>query len=131
MSRRTKAANGRLAVFNLVSVSLISLGFMQGAAAGPIGTQALLESEIGAARTARLDVLLEREDIARQLAAFGVDPAEIRQRVAAMSDAEIAALERRIDARLVGGDALGVIGAVFLVLLILELVGVTDVFSKI
>ncbi len=131
MSRRTKAANGRLAVFNLVSVSLISFGFMQGAAAGPIGTQALLESEIGAARTARLDVLLEREDIARQLAAFGVDPTEIRQRVAAMSDAEIAALERRIDARLVGGDALGVIGAVFLVLLILELVGVTDVFSKI
>ncbi len=40
-------------------------------------------------------------------------------------------LEAEMDRQIAGGDALSLIGAVFLVLLILELVGVTDVFKSI
>jgi len=48
-----------------------------------------------------------------------------------MTTAELIALEGRIDENNAGGSALGTIGAVFLVLLILEVVGVTDVFKGI
>jgi hypothetical protein len=40
-------------------------------------------------------------------------------------------LEGSLDRQIAGGDAIAVIGVVFLVLLILELVGVTDIFKSI
>jgi hypothetical protein len=40
-------------------------------------------------------------------------------------------LRAQIDSLPAGGDAIAVIGVVFLVLLILELVGVTNIFTKI
>jgi hypothetical protein len=48
-----------------------------------------------------------------------------------LTDEEIAALHGRIEQQVAGGDAIAVIGVVFLVLLILELVGVTDIFKAI
>jgi hypothetical protein len=48
-----------------------------------------------------------------------------------LSDSELLLLEAEMDRQVAGGDALAVIGTVFLVLLILELVGVTDIFKKI
>ena len=61
----------------------------------------------------------------------GVNIAVISDRLKGLTDAELIALEGRIDQETAGGSALGVIGAVFLVLLILELVGVTDIFKSI
>jgi len=48
-----------------------------------------------------------------------------------LTQAELITLESQFNEQIAGGDALAVIGAVFLVLLILELVGVTDVFKSI
>ena len=45
--------------------------------------------------------------------------------------AYLAELARNIDSAPAGGSALGVVGAVFVVLLILEAVGVTDIFKAI
>lgn len=129
--RSPRQSRFRLVVVNLVSASLLSLGLVQVSAAGLVGTGALLEREADAGRSATLEVLLTRDDVAARLAALGVEPEAIRARVASMSDSEIASVEQALEAQVAGGDALGIIGAVFLVLLILELVGVTDVFSKI
>lgn len=117
-------------VFRLVSVALVSLGFLQVAHAGMVDTTALVEKTAAEARVAQLDMLLERQDIADQLVALGVSPDDVKARVANLSDAEIAAFEQRLDSQVAGGDAIGVIGTVFLVLLILELVGVTDIFKS-
>ena len=116
-----KNSNLRLFVFELVSVALVSLGFMQIAHAGMVDTQVLIEQQAGTERLAKIESLL----------ALGVDPADVQQRVQHLTDAEIAAFEQRLDAEIAGGSAIGVIGTVFLVLLILELVGVTDIFKKI
>jgi hypothetical protein len=61
---------------------------------------------------------------------MGVDPAGIEGRLDALSEAEIAALAGQIEQAPAGGDALAVIGIVFVVLIILELVGVIDIFKK-
>ena len=118
-------------VVRLMSVALICTGFMQTSSAGMISTGYLIDSETRDASLARVEVLLARQDIERQLLAFGVDAEIVAERLRGMSSAELLALEGRLDEQLAGGDALAVIGTVFLVLLILELVGVTDVFKSI
>ena len=65
-----------------------------------------------------------------QFVALGVDPAQVETRVAALTDSELRTLAGQIAEAPAGADALAVIGIVFLVLLILEAVGVIDIFKK-
>ena len=117
-------------IVRLVSLALVSAGLAQASVAGVVGTGYLVDAEARSESSLRIEAFLARADVARQLQAFGVDKATIEARIAGLTPAELLALEARIDSDVAGGDALAIIGAVFLVLLILELVGVTDVFSK-
>jgi hypothetical protein len=54
----------------------------------------------------------------------------VKDRIQGLSDAELVTLQDQIDKQVAGGSALGVIGAVFLVLMILELMDVTDIFKS-
>ena len=121
----------RQALLRLVSLSIVCMGFAQLAPAGMIDSAYLVDAESRSASLARIEVLLAREDVARQLEVLGVDESVVAERLQGLSAAEVLALESRIDEQVAGGSALGVIGAVFLVLLILELVGVTDIFKAI
>ena len=62
--------------------------------------------------------------------ALGVDPSAVDARVARLTDSELRSLADRMEQMPAGGDALAVIGIVFVVLIILELVGVIDIFKK-
>ena len=117
-------------LLRVLSVALVSAGFAQFSFAGVVGTEYLVEADARATSLERIEVFLAREDVAQQLSAFGVDEANIEARLAGLTGAELLVLESRIEQQTAGGDALGVIGAVFLVLLILELVGVTDIFKS-
>jgi len=121
----------RGALLRLLSVSIVCMGFAQAAPAGMIGTGYLVDGEARAASLARIEVALARDDVARQLAALGVDQAVLAERLGSLSNAELLELEGTIDQHVAGGDILGLIGAVFVVLLILELVGVTDIFKSV
>lgn len=124
-----RSTTARLFVFRLVATALISMGFAQVSTAGMIGTEALIEQETRDVRIERIESLLDRQDVARQLVAFGADVNFVKERIRNMTDAELVELNGKVDTQVVGGDAIGIIGAVFLVLLILELVGVTDIFK--
>jgi hypothetical protein len=93
--------------------------------------QVVEKSEIEADRM-RIAALLGRDDVQRQLKAQGVDPDEALARVAALSDAEVRRIADRIDTMPAGQDALGtIIGValiVFIVLLVTDLLGYTDIF---
>ena len=121
-------ARGALA--RLVSVSIICMGFAQVAPAGMIGTAHLVNEESRAASLSRIEVLLAREDVSRQLEAFGVDRALVVERLNGLSHAELMELEGQLDEQVAGGDVVAIVGVVFIVLLILELVGVTDIFKS-
>lgn len=92
--------------------------------------QLLADPRAGDARE-RVDVFLARDEVRAQLQAWGVAPADAQLRVAALSEAEVVALAERIDEVPAGAGALEVVGIVFVVLLILELVGVTNIFNAI
>jgi hypothetical protein len=121
----------RGALLRLVSVSIVCMGFAQAAPAGMIGTAYMLDEESRAASLSHIEILLAREDVGRQLEAFGVDRATVVERLNGLSSAELMELEGQIESQVAGGDILAVIGIVFVVLLILELVGVTDIFKSI
>ena len=78
---------------------------------------------------ARVLTVLERSDVQAGLQARGVSPADVKARVAAMTDDEVAQLAGQIDSLPAGGsDALTIILVAFLVLLILDILGVTHIF---
>jgi len=123
--------NFRGLVVGVASVALVCAGFAQVSFAGVVGTEYLVAAEARAASMERVSAFLARADVAQQLKALGVDAADVDSRLAGLNDAELLALQGRIDQQVAGGDSvITVIGVVFLVLLILELVGVTDVFKS-
>ncbi len=122
---------GRQCVLQLAIFAFTSLGFAQVSQAGMISSADARQIEQHASRSATIEAFLSRSDVAAELTRFGVSPEVVLARVDSLSDAEVAALQGRIDEQTAGGDALAVIGVVFLVLLILEVVGVTDIFKSI
>jgi hypothetical protein len=90
------------------------------------------ESVAAAGSRERVAAFLERADVQGQMEALGVAAADVKSRVAALSDAEVASLAGKIDALPAGGDGvgavLGVVLIVFLVLLITDILGLTKVF---
>jgi hypothetical protein len=72
--------------------------------------------------------VLDREEVRAQLRSHGVSPADVKARVAAMSDEEVAQLSGQIDSLPAGGDILGILLTVFIVLLITDILGFTKVF---
>ena len=119
------------AVAALMVFQLLGASVPQIAHATLVGTRQVLDGEKRSDRLERIDGVLARDEVRKQFAALGVDPDESRQRVAALTDAELVRLEAGIGAGPAGGDSvLAVLGIVLVVLLVLELVGVTNVFTK-
>lgn len=114
----------RRMVAGIVIVCLGSTGLVLPAHAGIVSSEAL----VAGAQQERLASLLERSDVRARLQAYGVDPLQARERVAALSDEEAARLAAQIDELPAGGDALGVALIVFLVLLFTDIMGYTKIF---
>jgi hypothetical protein len=77
----------------------------------------------------RVGELLARAEVREALAMRGVEAAQVEARVAALTDDEAALLADQLD-RLPAGasDILGILFAVFIILLITDLLGLTKVF---
>lgn len=82
------------------------------------------------AQLAQVQGFLARADVKQQLEALGVASELADQRVAALSDAELQQLSKTIGEQPAGGDVIVVLGVIFVVLIVLELLGVTHVFSR-
>ena len=105
--------------------------FPQQALAGIIATPAAIAAQENNASLSRLKELLTREDVRGQLEQLGIDPVAAEQRVNSLTPSEIAQLQPHLDSLPAGGDGLlVVVGVVFVVLIILELVGVINIFTK-
>ncbi len=113
---------------NAVVMSLMTWSLQAPAYAGMVGTQEVIDQQQTAMDRGRLLTALHREDVRKELVAMGVDPHAAQQRVAAFSDEEIQSVNGRIQSLPAGGDVLGIALIVFLVLLLTDILGYTDVF---
>jgi hypothetical protein len=114
----------------LVAMTMGLVGVVHTASASVVGTRAVMMQAERAETVARVQAAFDRDDLRAQLVAQGVDPAAAMERVAAMTDEELRYLDGRLAELPAGADVVAVVGVVFIVLLILELVGVTDIFKS-
>jgi hypothetical protein len=109
-------------------ITSLPLGVAQ---AGLITTDQIL-TEAAPHDRERVTAFLERQDVRQQMVALGIDPDEALARVASLSDEEVHQISGHLDNLPAGQSAFGaVLGAmliIFLVLLVTDLLGLTDVF---
>lgn len=124
-----KAAMKRFVVL-VAGLGLLSTTFAGVANAAMIGTQSAVSMEQRAEYVEDIKDWLTQDKVKQQLVEMGVDPANASERIAAMTSEELKMLHTQIDELPAGAGVVEVIGLVFVVLLILELVGVTNIFSQ-
>lgn len=125
-----KNCNWRSTLAALLSLALLNAGFISSAHADVIDTAALVQTARDA-DLASIQSQLARDDVRAQLGKFGVAADDIESRLAVMSDSELSSLAKRMHETPAGGDGLlAVIGLTFVVLIILELVGVINIFNR-
>ena len=112
----------------LATVSLVS-SYTPVVQAAAISTETILNQQTQSTHNG-LRTILAREDVRKELVSMGVDPEFADRRIAALTDYELSQIQQHIGELPAGSSALAVLGAVFLVLLVLELVGVTNIFNK-
>jgi hypothetical protein len=114
----------------VLSAALINMGTPAISHAAVIDTQTYVEAGQRDKDLGTVTAALNRADVRDRLLAMGVDPTRIESRLATLTDSELRDLSAQFEQLPAGGDILALIGVVFVVLLILELVGVIDIFKK-
>ena len=123
-------------VATLVAASVSYAGMLQSAQAGLVGTAQVAEAQgvvsvdtSAAEQRARVLAVLDRADVAAGLQEHGLSADQARERVAALTDAEVEQLAHTIDtAPAAAGSVLGVLVFIFVLLLVTDILGLTKVF---
>jgi hypothetical protein len=114
----------RVVIFSMLTISLP----MQPAFAGMVETNQAISHEIAGQDRARISAFIDREDVLAQLQTQGVTATEAKARVNALTDDEAHKIAGKLDQLPAGGDILGVLLTVFIILLITDILGLTKVF---
>lgn len=121
----------RLALVLAIVIGVVSLPAGT-ARAALVSTEQAVTTGAPATDRGRVLAFMTRTDVVGQMVALGIDPTEAAARAAALSDAELSRIAGELDRLPAGQSAIGsVIGAavlIFLVLLITDILGLTDVF---
>lgn len=121
-SRFMKLLGALLAIVGLLG------GQLSPAYAAMVGTTTALQQAQSSYDRAELLEMLDREAVQSQLQVLGVDAEAAKQRVAAMTDDEVRQLNASLADMPAGGDVLGILLVLFLVFVITDLLGATDIF---
>ncbi|MFU8814740.1 MAG: PA2779 family protein [Pseudomonadales bacterium] len=116
-------------IVQLLILSLMAAAPLMPAQAAIVGTDTAIAMSERADALARINEVLLRENVGGKLEALGVDRELAMERVAALTPAELSQLQTQIDQLPAGGNALEVLGVILIVLVILDLIGLTNVFT--
>ena len=118
--------------FILATLMLIISGPCQSALAVMVGTESVMQTPQSREARARIHQVLQRQDVRQELIRQGIDLNEVEARVNSLSDAEAMAVADQLDHLPAGGGALEVLLVVslivFIILLITDIMGYTDIF---
>ena len=119
----------RRSIANLLIASTALMGLPMTAWADIIPTEEVVSAATSTVNRDRVVNFLNRADVRQGLQAHGLDAELALQRVNAMSDPEVAQLAGRIDQAPAGGEILGLLFTVFVILLVTDILGLTKVFT--
>ena len=118
--------------FVTMTMLLMSLP-VQTVQAAMVRTETVLTMKTANNVRENLNQFLKREDVKAIMTAQGISPIEAKSRVDSLSDAEIMQISDKMDQLPAGGSTFGVIiGAaviIFIVLVITDILGYTDIFT--
>jgi hypothetical protein len=118
----------RLMALTLI-FSMTAMGLPLTAQAAMVSTEeALSAAPAESGQRERVRTFLMRDDVRKALHGQGISDQAAIDRVNAMSDTEVAQLAGRVDQAPAGGDVLGLLFTVFIVLLVTDILGLTKVF---
>lgn len=108
-------------------------GTYQTAQAAVVSTQELIQVEKQNYDRQHIQSVLQREQAIKSMQALGVDPKQVQARVAQMTDEELQRFNAQVEKMQAGADGgiIGLIIFVLLLLILLDLLGATDVFPAI
>ncbi|SHL88612.1 PA2779 family protein [Vreelandella subglaciescola] len=114
----------------LIAILMISsLPVAAAQTAGLVTTQSALQADTVSSDRERINDVLARADVQDQLLAQGVSVDQVQDRVAALSNAEVSQMADQLDAMPAGaGGVIGALFAVFVILLVTDILGLTNVF---
>jgi hypothetical protein len=108
--------------------STLAMGLPTIAQADIVSTQDTMSTSSAAINRAQVNTFMARDDVRKGLQNQGIDVEATQSRVNAMTDAEVAELAGRVDQAPAGGEVLGLLFTVFIVLLVTDILGFTKVF---
>ncbi len=111
----------------LLAVAVFSMSFNNAGAAIVTNDVVVSHMQQDNAKTALLQTI-NRSDVKQQLLTLGVNPADVESRINLMTHEEIAQLNQQIDELPAGGDVLGILLVIFIVFVITDIIGATDIF---
>jgi hypothetical protein len=111
-------------ISSVLILAMIGVGFPLPASAGIVTT----DQAGAAAQRERVLGFLDRQEVRAKLQSLGVDANAAKARVDALTDQEAQDLAARIDQLPAGGDVLGVVFVIFIILLVTDILGLTKVF---
>jgi hypothetical protein len=113
----------------MVILSLLAMGVpLQSAFAGMVATDQAFSHELAGQDRAKIAAFIDREDVLAQLQLQGVTVGDAKARVSALTDDEAHKIAGKLDQLPAGGDVLGLLFTVFIVLLVTDILGFTKVF---
>ncbi|WP_027858242.1 DUF6627 family protein [Marinobacterium jannaschii] len=114
-----------------VLILVFSMAFLplSPAVAALVSTPELVQLQSDEADRSRLIERLQSQALASQLEAYGIDPQLAQDRVRFMTSAEVAMLNQKLDQLPAGQGIGGLIVFLFLVFVITDAIGATDVFT--
>ncbi len=113
----------------LLIASVLGLGLpLQSAYAGLVGTDKVAVSAQSQSERERIRSFLDREDVRNELQAQGVDVNTAKARVDALTDEEVQKVAGKLDKMPAGGEIIGILFTIFIVLLVTDILGFTKVF---
>jgi hypothetical protein len=107
---------------------LLALMPLLPAQAAMIGNQQIINQ--GQSHQSRDDLqqLFAQEAARQQLQAWGVNPDQIKIRIDSLTDAELAQINQQVNDLQAGGGVLGILLVIFIVFIITDVIGATDIF---
>ena len=114
----------------LVCISFILSAFASSLApAAMIPTSELQQRTKNVVDIQQLETLLLQTDVQEQLVSFGVDPLLAKDRISQLTPLELSQLNQKINELPAGSGIIGTMVLIFVVLVITDALGATDVFE--
>jgi hypothetical protein len=107
---------------------LLALMPLLPAQAAMIGNQQIVNQGLSHQTRDSLQQLLDQDAARQQLQALGVSPDQIKSRIDSLTDAELARINQQITDLNAGGSILGILLVIFIVFVITDVIGATDIF---